>query len=1060
MFFVINRAKINVLLDIIYSQREIKMKAKLFSIFMIFCLFIVLGVSCKQNVNEKEKEHTFGEWTVITEPTCTSIGIKKRICSGCGFEETEIIPAEGHNFDDGVITTAPTCTSSGVKTYTCSACKETKIEIISAKGHSYGEEIITKEPTCTEEGIKTCTCSVCKEVKIQSIQALGHSFDGIKCSRCGQYSVKLSEVGKTYTDIDGLDVVLNNFTYSDVDGYNNYSINYTLKNNKQGSEITPGIFKIIYKTSSGALESNYQTGFFNNLYYNDTLTRSYNWKLTSDKTLVCLEYIAGSQMENYIFSSTPSDSLLNWALGIISSTTDNNILSIILTQDTTAPSRGSVTVNVEIPNCSVLNMVKYSLGSKNTNFFETDGILIVPVNGVYSFTVKENGTYTIFAFDNDGRRETKEIEINNIDSIPPATVTNLKAKYDADSKSINVSWVNPTDSDFDYVELSYTKGGISTVSNVKITDNTYSISNVEIDGDEYIFTVYAVDKAGNKSVVSTVSLIPSVVPSVQSISLSRYHLAYNDPDQTITATAVINNADLIEEGTVVKFQTKDPSGNVTNTVASVDKTQGKATAILTAPVTPAIQDGITYTVLCKIGDESADTVHTNRFNVSDVACISKLTQSYSSFFDTNEKIQIALENVSASTKETVRIKGYNLDLTSPSIQLYDSTGTAYFDTPVLVDTSSIKWTAVEGSNYQTLDTLINIPNVDDFYTVKVLFDDVIQINYSRNLQVFDVPKFTSLSIPTVSVSKKGKAVTATIIGKNFDTPDVDFSNFTAICSTKPNIVANTSFKRLSDSMISATFTIPESVGKYEVIITYGLNSVTGILKVADFSTYSVGDVLLNDGTIIAYSVDSLSFTEEQKQQAVGVIYAFNEYGVPAGYLGINNSYNGTNSGRYMWATPETKGYNINFTDIQCTPSVWGSGAAERVMITGDTEGIDNWAYICSIDSDAVNCVISNYPVFNYVNNYAKNFGITGDYTNRWYLPSLAELCCIYRNKTVLNSVLDALNGIKLYNDYYWSSSQYVNRDDYALYIDFRDGNIICYDKNRKLNVCVIHPFDF
>lgn len=35
--------------------------------------------------------HNFGEWTVTTEETCTTDGTKKRVCSRCGHEETEII---------------------------------------------------------------------------------------------------------------------------------------------------------------------------------------------------------------------------------------------------------------------------------------------------------------------------------------------------------------------------------------------------------------------------------------------------------------------------------------------------------------------------------------------------------------------------------------------------------------------------------------------------------------------------------------------------------------------------------------------------------------------------------------------------------------------------------------------------------------------------------------------------------------------------------------------------------------------------------------------------------
>ena len=40
-------------------------------------------------------EHSFGEWTVTTEPTCTEDGSKERVCE-CGEKETEVIPALGH----------------------------------------------------------------------------------------------------------------------------------------------------------------------------------------------------------------------------------------------------------------------------------------------------------------------------------------------------------------------------------------------------------------------------------------------------------------------------------------------------------------------------------------------------------------------------------------------------------------------------------------------------------------------------------------------------------------------------------------------------------------------------------------------------------------------------------------------------------------------------------------------------------------------------------------------------------------------------------------------------
>ena len=46
--------------------------------------------------------HAFGEWSVVTAPTCEDNGQKNRTCQDCGYSETEVIPAKGHNFVDKI----------------------------------------------------------------------------------------------------------------------------------------------------------------------------------------------------------------------------------------------------------------------------------------------------------------------------------------------------------------------------------------------------------------------------------------------------------------------------------------------------------------------------------------------------------------------------------------------------------------------------------------------------------------------------------------------------------------------------------------------------------------------------------------------------------------------------------------------------------------------------------------------------------------------------------------------------------------------------------------------
>ena len=67
-------------------------------------------------------EHTFGEWTVTTQPTCTEPGEKTRTCTGCGEVETMVIDATGHHYKDGKCTACGAAdpnyqpTQPGVKT--------------------------------------------------------------------------------------------------------------------------------------------------------------------------------------------------------------------------------------------------------------------------------------------------------------------------------------------------------------------------------------------------------------------------------------------------------------------------------------------------------------------------------------------------------------------------------------------------------------------------------------------------------------------------------------------------------------------------------------------------------------------------------------------------------------------------------------------------------------------------------------------------------------------------------------------------------------------------------
>ncbi|MGN0999209.1 MAG: S8 family serine peptidase, partial [Faecousia sp.] len=58
-----------------------------------------------------DPSHSWGEWVVTTDPTCTEKGEETRTCSICGETEKRDVDALGHDYD--AVVTDPTCTEKG-----------------------------------------------------------------------------------------------------------------------------------------------------------------------------------------------------------------------------------------------------------------------------------------------------------------------------------------------------------------------------------------------------------------------------------------------------------------------------------------------------------------------------------------------------------------------------------------------------------------------------------------------------------------------------------------------------------------------------------------------------------------------------------------------------------------------------------------------------------------------------------------------------------------------------------------------------------------------------------
>ena len=195
-------------------------------------LVAVIMVVVSMLASCSDHTHSFGEWEIAKNATCTEDGAKARYCD-CGEKQTESIPRKGHTgvvleaisatcitegktegkkcSDCGEILveqtktdalghkevvdagTDATCTATGLtEGKHCSRCDEIIVAqtVINVKGHT---EVIDKAiaPTCIATGLTEGKhCSVCKEVLVKQgvVPIVSHSYDDKyddSCNVCG-----------------------------------------------------------------------------------------------------------------------------------------------------------------------------------------------------------------------------------------------------------------------------------------------------------------------------------------------------------------------------------------------------------------------------------------------------------------------------------------------------------------------------------------------------------------------------------------------------------------------------------------------------------------------------------------------------------------------------------------------------------------------------------------------------------------------------------------------------------------------------------------------------------
>lgn len=162
---------------------------------------------------------------------------------------------------------------------------------------------------------------------------------------------------------------------------------------------------------------------------------------------------------------------------------------------------------------------------------------------------------------------------------------------------------------------------------------------------------------------------------------------------------------------------------------------------------------------------------------------------------------------------------------------------------------------------------------------------------------------------------------------------------------------------------------------------------------------AVGDFILNDGTVLSKD------KTPESGKVVAILVRAAADGKPA--LGVGLVHDKT--GR-----------------IWCENGAAGMASIDSLLgdsTSGYMDGSDGWEKLKSVCSDAQGTP-GNYPAWNFCLSYATTYSLTGDLAKGWYLPTMAELYTIYKNKRTIDASLAKAGGNQFGTDSYWSCCQY------------------------------------
>ncbi|SFI73236.1 hypothetical protein SAMN04487775_10532 [Treponema bryantii] len=220
------------------------------------------------------------------------------------------------------------------------------------------------------------------------------------------------------------------------------------------------------------------------------------------------------------------------------------------------------------------------------------------------------------------------------------------------------------------------------------------------------------------------------------------------------------------------------------------------------------------------------------------------------------------------------------------------------------------------------------------------------------------------------------------------------------------------------------------------------------------SRYSVGDIVLDDGTVLAPS-DFDAYKGNSKPMAVIFSTSGGHEEKSFRVLGV-----GLNPSEPLKFTPKTsKGYITNILANQTIVVAQEYSIAEGQYNNGGffglIDGRKSWKNIGLYDDNAKKS-FADYPAYDYAVNYGINNNLK-KYKNGWYLPTACEA---YELAETLETVQPSVKkcGAAELKSIIWTSSQNYGAQENEFVVDLHDASVDVGFKEMEYPVYSIYCF--